>query len=275
MLRGLVSCCLAAALAWGHVSAVRAEPRPLSQQRSNRYYYVHAGITLGALAAYGIEELATTHHGAGFDLDSFGPDDSVRGNFSEAAAELSDKVRSLALVTPVLLQMSEGFDTSMANASIIYTEAQALNLLVGNTVKIIVRRPRPYTHATDPRIVAFTDRQGSDAYASFYSGHASTAFTAAMAGSILYAARTDDLVARHAVWGFEFLLAGMTAQLRTRAGRHYRTDVWAGAFAGLAAGVLVPALHGVELGAHPRHRARDSGRRVRAHDGPERSRGLL
>lgn len=245
MLRALVGCALATALVLAPSRSARAEP--LNQPRTSRYYYVHSGLTLGAFALMGVEELATAHHGAGYDLGRFGPDDAVRANFSDAAGNLSDKLLAVALTAPLFLQMSQGFDTSMGNASLIYAEAHAFDLLLANTAKIIVRRPRPYTHSQDPHVREFAARQGADAYASFYSAHASTAFTSAMAGSLLYAARTDDLVARHAVWGFEFLMAGMTAQLRVRAGRHYRTDIWVGTLAGLTTGLLVPAAHGVEL----------------------------
>jgi membrane-associated phospholipid phosphatase len=226
----------------------RAEPTPLSERRSERYYALHAGLIGGSLLATAVEELATAHRGPGYDLRSFGPDDAVRRNFSFAAASLSDKLVVLDVAMPVLLQMSDGFDTSMGNATLIYAEAQAFNQLASNTAKIIVRRPRPYTHSSDPGVQAFAAKQGSDAYASFYSAHASTAFTAALAGSILYSARTDELVARHTVWGVSFLLAGATAQLRVRAGRHYRTDIWLGTLSGLTAGLLVPALHRVDLG---------------------------
>ena len=250
MRRAFVSLGLAGALgvAWlGGATDARAEPTPLSELRSNRYYYLHTGIIAAGLVGTTVEELATIHHGPGFDLDRFGPDDSVRENFSAASANLSDKMLAVNVTMPLFLQMSQGFGTSMGNATLIYSEAHALNLLASNTAKIIVRRPRPYTHSKDPRITAFMDRQGADAYASFYSAHASTSFTSAMAGSLLYGARTDELVARHTVWGLSFLLAGMTAQLRVRSGRHYRTDIWVGAISGMAAGFLVPALHGVDL----------------------------
>jgi len=238
---------LALAACVSSTAPARAEPTPLDQPRSNSYYRLHAGLIAGSLLVTAGEELATIHHGAGYDLNAFGPDDSVRDRFSASAAGLSDKLVAINVLMPVFLQMSGGFDTSMGNAMVIYGEAHAFNLLAVNTAKIIVRRPRPYTHSTDPRVRAFLDRQGSDAYASFYSGHASVAFTGAAAGSILYSARTDELVARHTVWGLSFLFAGMTAQLRVRAGRHYRTDIWLGTLSGLAAGFLVPALHGAEL----------------------------
>ncbi len=237
---------LALALAVSVPRSALAEP--LSERRSDRYYYLHAGLITGSLLLTAAEALATIHHGAGYDLRSFGPGDSVRENFSAASANLSDKLLAVNVLVPVFLQMSNGFDTSMGNATLIYGEAHAFNMLAAHTAKVMVRRPRPYTHSKDPRVRAFMDREGSDAYASFYSGHSSTSFTAAMAGSLLYSAHTDELVARHTVWGFSFLLSGMTAQLRVRAGRHYRSDIWLGALSGLTIGFLVPALHGVDTG---------------------------
>lgn len=227
--------------------STRAEPHDLSERRSDRYYYLHSGLTLAALLGTATEEIVSSHHGPGYDLGRFGPDDSVRANFSASSAHLSDKLLALNVTAPLLLQMSDGFDTRMGNASLIYAEALSFNLLMVSTVKLIVRRPRPYTHSKDPRILDFMDRQGSDAYASFYSGHASTSFTAATSGSILYALKTDEPGARHTVWGLSFLLAGMTAELRARGGRHYRTDIWAGTLAGIATGALVPLAHGLDL----------------------------
>jgi membrane-associated phospholipid phosphatase len=248
MFRAVVSGALAISLGLSCVGEARAETRPLAEPRTDRYYYLHGGLTLGAFVLSGVEEFAATYRGPGYDLVSFAPDDVVRENLSDSSAHFSDKLLLVTMTAPLFMQMSGGFDRSMGNASLIYAESQAFNLLAASTAKLIVRRPRPYTHSHDPQVLAFIDRQGSDAYASFYSGHASAAFTSAMAGSLLYAARTDNLAARHAVWGFEFLLAGMTAQLRVRAGRHYRTDIWTGTLMGLGMGVVVPALHGVQLG---------------------------
>lgn len=246
MQRALVGVGLALALC-GTQSEARADPRDLSEVQSNRYYYLHAGITAAGFLGTALEEIIYAHHKPGYDLMRFGPDDVVRANFSGSSAHLSDKLLALNLTAPLLLQMSDGFGTRMGNASLIYAEAISVNLLTTNTVKLIVRRPRPYTHSKDPRILDFMDRQGADAYSSFYSGHASTAFTAATSGSVLYALQTDELAARHTVWGVSFLFAGMTAQLRARAGRHYRTDIWVGTLAGIATGALVPALHRLDL----------------------------
>jgi membrane-associated phospholipid phosphatase len=171
---------------------------------------------------------------------------SVRTNFSDSAAHASDVLGVSALLLPVGAQMSSGFDTAFGNATLIYLEAHAANLLLTNVTKEIVRRPRPYTHSGSPEVQRFAEAQGSEAYVSFFSGHASATYTAAVAGSLLYSARTREPWSRHVMWGTEMLLAGTTAQLRVRAGRHYRTDIWLGTLVGSALGVAVPALHGVQ-----------------------------
>lgn len=225
----------------------QADPRPLSEEHEWDYYALHGGLSGAGFVVSFLEDALLRDHGPGFDLVPFVPDDLVRLNFSQSAAHTSDVFLYSALSIPLLIQMSEGFNTSAGNAALIYTQAHSLNLLLTTTAKHIVRRPRPYTHAIDSRIREFADNAGSDAYASFFSGHASSAHTAATAGAILYSARTDELWARHVVWGLEFFLAGVTAQLRVRAGLHYRTDIWVGSLVGMGVGVLVPALHRVEL----------------------------
>jgi membrane-associated phospholipid phosphatase len=225
----------------------RAEPRPLLERWSALEYRLHGGLAAGGLVFTGVGERLFRDHGSGPYWNSLPLDSVVEENFSQSSAELSDKLLLTAVSLPPLLQMSAGLDTGMANATLIYAQAHALNLFVTASTKLIVRRPRPYTRFKHPRIDDFTATQGSDAYVSFFSGHSSASFTAATAGSILYSARTDVVWSRHAVWGLEFLLAGATAQLRVRAGRHYRSDIWMGSLVGVGIGLLVPALHEVEL----------------------------
>lgn len=226
-----------------------AQGEPLSQKRSRDYYLFHSGLTVGGFALTGIEEWAFGNHGPGpgWGRYSFYPDDIVQLNFSQSAAEMSDRMLTLAVLTPMLVQMSSGFDTSMGNAALVYGETHMISFFLTSTAKLVARRPRPYTHATDPRIQEFADSEGGEAYVSFFSGHSSAAFTAATVGSLLYSARTDEQWARHTLWGLEFMFAGMTAQLRVRAGRHYRTDIWVGAAVGIGVGVAVPLLHNVDL----------------------------
>jgi membrane-associated phospholipid phosphatase len=225
----------------------QAEPKRLDERWSATAYRLHAGLAAGGLLLTGVGERLFRDHGAGPYWKSAPFDQVVERNFSQSSAELSDRLLLASVLLPVAMQMSSGMDTGFANSSLIYGQAHALNLFVTASTKLIVRRPRPYTRFDHPRIDDFTMAQGGDAYVSFFSGHSSASFTGAMAGSILYSARTDVLWARHALWGGEFLMAGMTAQLRVRAGRHYRSDIWTGSLVGAGIGVLVPALHRVEL----------------------------
>jgi hypothetical protein len=103
-----------------------------------------------------------------------------------------------------------------------------------------VRRPRPYRYRLPPTAHCET----KDCAVSFYSGHASTAFAAAVAGSYLFAESAPDPRSRYAMWGFELTLASATANLRVRGGLHYYSDVLVGALVGTGIGVLVPVLHG-------------------------------
>lgn len=223
-----------------------AHAEPLSEERSQQYYVWHGVGTGAALAgALGLTLLAPDQPGPDWALGAW--DRSARSRFSDSAAKASDQLLSLVVTLPLAIQMSDGFDTAFGNAALIYGETQAVSILLNSAAKLAFGRPRPYTHSDDPRIREFAEEQGPDAYASFYSGHASLTHTAAMAGSILYAMRTDELVARHVVWGLEFGLAGLTAQLRVRAGRHYPSDIWTGALVGAGIGFAVPVLHGVEL----------------------------
>lgn len=239
---------LCAALVLGaQATTASAEPRPLSEKRDRSYYALHLGLTVGGgLVTIGGEQLFG-NHGPGPYWGSFHPDDLVQLNFSQAAAGMSDRLLMVAVLAPLFFQMGAGFDTAMGNATLIYGEAHAANLFITVTTKLAARRPRPYTHSPDPRIQEFADLEGGDAYVSFFSGHASASFTAAAAGSLLFTARSDDLYARHTLWGLDFLMAGITAQLRVRGGRHYRTDIWTGGAVGIGVGVLVPWLHDLDF----------------------------
>jgi membrane-associated phospholipid phosphatase len=223
--------------------AGRASAAPLSERRPAPQVWAEAALTSAAFAGAVAIEATRGEHGGRWDWEP-SVDTSARRNFNNGAAQVSNLTGALSLALPLVGQFAAGFDPGLANALMMYAEAHAANLLLVTATKEIVRRPRPYTHSDEPAVQRFAREQGSEAYVSFYSGHASTAFTAAVAGSLLYAGRTRDPWSRHFMWGTEMLLAGTTAQLRVRAGRHYRTDIWVGSAVGTALGVAVPALHG-------------------------------
>jgi hypothetical protein len=173
-------------------------------------------------------------------------DARLEGRFSQSAASTSDLLAVVDVVTPLGLLYGQGGGLNEVNGKrlLLYTEAIAINAFVNGIVKYTVGRPRPYVYNSDPRMKAYVERQGKDSHLSFFSGHASTTFTAAVAGSYLYGQSSTDATSRAVVWGFELALAGATADLRTRAGKHFYSDVIVGALVGTAVGFLVPRLHG-------------------------------
>src|SRR5690606_11700059 len=109
--------------------------------------------------------------------------------------------------------------------------------------KVVFRRPRPFSYRKDAECAFQID--DADANLSFFSGHASSSFAAAFAGSFLMSERADART-RAAIWGSELALAGATANLRARAGKHYYSDILVGALVGAGIGLAVPALHGAD-----------------------------
>lgn len=101
-------------------------------------------------------------------------------------------------------------------------ESVALAALTTQAIKFTVGRERPFVHYGLRRLFLHDD----DDDVSFCSGHTAIAFAAAVAS-------------RSRVG---LVLAGVTGYLRMGAGKHYLTDVLAGAVVGVAAGLLVPHL---------------------------------
>jgi len=235
------------ALAASGSSSGSAQAEDPWRVRSDGYYGWNLAVIGVELAATGAVHWLSSDHAGRWDLVPFAPDVAVRRNFNDSAAESSDRLRLLTLALPVAAQLSSGFDRAFGNVALIYTEVQTTNLLLTSLTKESVRRPRPYTHSREPAIREFAASEGSEAYVSFYSGHSSASYAGAMSGSLLYTLRTREPWARHFMWGGEFLMAGITAQLRVSAGRHYRTDVWFGSLMGAATGLVIPVLHGIPL----------------------------
>jgi membrane-associated phospholipid phosphatase len=175
-------------------------------------------------------------------------DESVKANYSDRAATLSDATLAVAMVAPVFFHLPGGWNRDTGRHLLLHGQAISANLFLQNLTKYVVQRPRPYNYYSHPRVAEFAREAGKDSHASFYSGHASTAFAAAVSGSYLFASGPADREIKALVWLFEMTMASTTASLRVRAGRHFYSDVLTGAIVGSAVGFLVPALHADEGG---------------------------
>ena len=106
-------------------------------------------------------------------------------------------------------------------SALINMEVLAANGIVTNVVKMLSARERPYHHFdTWPS-------QGSDDFASFFSGHTSVAFSQAVTNAMLLSEQYPEK--ETLIWSSLLGTAGLTAYLRLASDMHYFTDVLVGA----------------------------------------------
>ncbi len=166
--------------------------------------------------------------------------------FDRAALSLSSRAAATAsdlLVGTLLVAAPLGVAAAAAPAGwgrvgelvLVQVESMALSASLTEAVKYAVARPRPYV---------FTSGGGTLAdYTSFWSGHTAASFDAVVtAGYLLHESYPD------AAWPWIALAGGLGVStaigvLRVEAGKHFPSDVIAGAIAGSGIGVLVPWLH--------------------------------
>lgn len=221
-----------------------AEAAP-DRWRSGSYYAIHGSISAALLGARVLTGAGRQELQAGGDAIWFPGDAGLRGSCSPEAAALSDVSLSLAIALPVGAELGTGMNARFANAELVYTQALLGNQLLTSIAKVVFRRPRPFSYRKDRDCIFVGDPE--DANVSFFSGHASSAFASAFAGGYLLSEKGLDTRTRSAIWGAELALAGATANLRARAGKHYYSDILVGALVGTAFGVGIPVLHGGKL----------------------------
>jgi membrane-associated phospholipid phosphatase len=155
---------------------------------------------------------------------------------SGTASGASDVTLGLALAVPPALDLLVlGWSPAFVEDAVVYGEALAVASALAQIAKYGVQRPLPRTYAGDPRFVS-----SPRGYRSFYSGHATLTFAALSSAAMTVRLRYGEQIWPWVVTG----VAGTSVIVeRVAAGRHFPSDVVAGALSGLAVGVAVPLLH--------------------------------
>lgn len=170
-------------------------------------------------------------------------DRSVVGNHSHAWRLVSDIGQDLSLAVPlvgsaVIAVLSKGphpWRDFTTDSLVMYNSVLAASL-VSHALKFAIHRPRPGQYDG-----AFS--MSAEQNASFPSGHTTAAAASTMAFAVTFAKRYPNSPWRYAMFGASILATGLTAYGRVGAGRHFYSDVLAGAVIGWSSGILLPYLY--------------------------------
>lgn len=152
---------------------------------------------------------------------------------SQAARTASDVVGAAMLFLPLISLFEYPQD------ALIHAEALAATLLVTQTMKLLFLRPRPLAYNLDnPE----EERFDGDARLSFPSGHTSITFASATAFAVPWFTRHNGMLSFAGV-AAAYTAASFVAVMRILGGKHFITDVIAGAAVGIGVGLLVTLAH--------------------------------
>lgn len=163
------------------------------------------------------------------------------GRWAPGVARVSDaSLVGVAALSVGVGAAAAGRSGDALGPAVVLAESAAVTGLAVDLTKRAVGRPRPYWSMSDGVGLAEA-KADADAFRSFPSGH--TALTASLAFTAARMADDADLAPAWVGYtGAGALTVGM-ASMRVLAGKHFPTDVAAGAAIGAGVGLLVPALH--------------------------------
>lgn len=238
-----------------------AQERPVGRTTFQSDPITDGCIILVSLGSAGVLELINStgeirpqQIAPGFSRDQliFIDRGAVKNSYSTKAGSLSNlglgAASLFAIVDPILSGVREKSVQTAIVDGVMYAETAALTLALTNVVKIAVRRPRPiaYADAEQHKGDPSYSNANLDSSLSFFSGHASMTGAIGATATYLAFARSPGKLRP---W-LTLLIAGgvttFTSIERVQAGKHFPTDVIAGAFAGAGIGVVVPHLHRTE-----------------------------
>jgi membrane-associated phospholipid phosphatase len=200
--------------------------------------------------------------GAAPNDDLNGCDRKIRtfavGRRSLANRRLLDHVSSTTLManlfTPVGLLAATDLPHIWTRDLPVIAEATAITLSVNAFVKHLTHRSRPAAHFCESEQAVVPCPP--DTRLSFFSGHTSSAFAAAVATGRI--ADFHHLENRKWIWASGLAFATTTGVLRVMSDQHYASDVLTGVAAGGLAGWLIPKLHKPDAAPPASVRARPS-----------------
>lgn len=152
---------------------------------------------------------------------------------------LSSTTLMVALFQPIGMLVAADVPHRWTRDLPVMAEATAVTISVNAFVKHLTHRSRPSSQFCESEHIVVPCPP--DTRLSFFSGHTSSAFAAAVAAGTI--ADFHRLENRKWIWASGLTFATATGVLRVMSDQHYATDVLTGMAAGGLAGWLIPKLH--------------------------------
>ncbi len=158
------------------------------------------------------------------------------------SADLASDWMSLAIIVPFAWEgynWKTGKSDAGEVATFLLTAVEVGFLQSGLNLLVRSARlwPRPELYSSG------ADLSRGEAWGSFYSGHTSAAFALAVFSGMWFEAKNPESSLVPVVWGVSLASAALVGGLRIWAGKHYPSDVLAGAAIGSLSSFAVLRLH--------------------------------
>jgi membrane-associated phospholipid phosphatase len=172
------------------------------------------------------------------DINAF--DKSAVNYYSKKISLVSDVLMFASISLPISFILMKDAKNELNNIGIMYLETLILTYGITNLTKNIFQRFRPYAYNQS---VELSEKLDPDSKKSFFSGHTSISFASAVFFSTVFSELSSYDQMKKIVWIGSLSLAATTGLLRYYSGKHFPTDILAGAIAGSLVGYIIPKVH--------------------------------
>lgn len=174
-------------------------------------------------------------------------DRKFMGRYSETADLMSD-IGAAVAIAPLAIGGYAWYSGAsngkeFATFSLMFFQSVLFQSGINLATRSLEIWPRPYIYSESEKGKEAAQNAKGEAYGSFFSGHASAAFTVAVFASEWYDQVFPNSANTGLVRALAFSLAGFESVLRVAAGKHYPTDILVGALVGTGVSYGVLTLH--------------------------------
>ncbi len=179
------------------------------------------------------------------DRGSLRPWDRPFAGTYSSRADLASDIVALGILAPIVVSLWDSHSGRQPAYAwmtdiVLFTEVLLWNSGLNLITRSLEVHPRPLVFGDD---VPLKLRTAPEAAGSFYSGHASAGFATAVFFGYTHALKYPGAPENRWIWLGGLSAASTVAALRVAAGKHYPSDVVAGAAIGSFIGLFLPWVH--------------------------------